>query len=85
MFFMLLDIPAYVSGRIRSAWIGSLVNLLLGLQQLGSDRQRKKMGNVVAIMDLDGFAVNRNFLCKELGLIPIGNEGQSHLFDLEIC
>ena len=38
--------------------------------------------NVVAIMDMDGFAINKQFYCKELGLLKVGNvAAQSSFFN----
>ena len=41
------------------------------------------LDNVVAIMDMDGFTINKKFHCKELGLIKIGDVvAKSYFFDI---
>jgi hypothetical protein len=41
------------------------------------------LGNVMGIMDMDGFCVGGRFLCKELGMWKIGNVyAESHFFDI---
>ena len=43
------------------------------------------MNNIIAIIDLDGFTVNKQFLCRELGIIQVGQEtGTSYRFDIGI-
>ena len=36
------------------------------------------------IIDMDGFLVKGQFLCKELGVIPVGGKARSFIFDLGI-
>jgi hypothetical protein len=41
------------------------------------------LGNVMGILDMDGFCVGGQFLCKELGMWKIGNiYAESHFFDI---
>ena len=41
------------------------------------------LNNVVAVMDMDGFMVEKRFYCKELGILKIGNiAAQSYFFDI---
>ena len=43
------------------------------------------MNNIVGILDLDGFTVNKKFLCRELGIIEVGQEtATSYHFDIGI-
>ena len=43
------------------------------------------MNNIAGILDLDGFTVNKKFLCRELGIIKVGQEtGSSYHFDIGI-
>ena len=43
------------------------------------------MDNIVAIMDMDGFTVNKQFLCRELGLIKHDEEtAKSYDFNIDI-
>ena len=45
----------------------------------------QQLSDVVAVMDKDGFTVNKKFYCKELGLLRVGdNTAQSFFFDLGI-
>ena len=32
-----------------------------------------QFSDVVAIMDMDGFVINKRFRCKELGVIKVGD------------
>ena len=41
------------------------------------------MDNIVGIMDMDGFVIERKFYCKELGIIKTGeDEAKTYLFDI---
>ena len=41
------------------------------------------MNNIVGIMDMDGFVIERKFYCKELGIIKKGeDEAKTYLFDI---
>ena len=41
------------------------------------------MNNIVGIIDMDGFTVERKFYCKELGIIETGeDEAKTYLFDI---
>ena len=41
------------------------------------------LDNVVAIMDMDGFTMNKKFHCKELALIKVGDvAAKSYFFDI---
>ena len=41
------------------------------------------MNEIVGIIDMDGFTVGKNFYCKELGTLKVGEDvGCSYLFDL---
>ena len=43
------------------------------------------MNNVVGIIDMDGFTVERQFHCRELGVIEVGKDvAKSYLFDIGI-
>ena len=43
------------------------------------------MNNIVGILDMDGFTVNKKFLCRELGIIKVGQEtATSYHFDIGI-
>ena len=44
-----------------------------------------QLSDVVAIMDMDGFVINKRFRCKELGVIKVGDAAaQSWFFDIGI-
>ena len=41
------------------------------------------MNEIVGIMDMDGFVVERKFYCEELGLLKVGNDiARSYFFDM---
>ena len=41
--------------------------------------------DVVTVMDMDGFVINKKFYCKELGLLKVGDVvARSYFFDLGI-
>ena len=43
------------------------------------------MSDIVGIMDMDGFVIEKKFFCKELGLLKVGNNMvRSYFFDLGI-
>ena len=43
------------------------------------------LSDVVAIIDMDGFTINKKFFCKELGIIRVGDlAAQSYFFDIGI-
>ena len=43
------------------------------------------LSDVVAILDMDGFLINKKFLCKELGIIRVGDAAaRSYFFDIEV-
>lgn len=43
------------------------------------------LGNVIGIMDMDGFYINGRFYCKELGMFEVGNVyAESYLFDINM-
>ena len=42
-----------------------------------------QLKDIVAIIDMDGYSVNKKFLCKELGFLTVGNAmAQSFFFDI---
>ena len=44
-----------------------------------------QLSDVVGIFDMDGFLINKKFLCKELGIIRVGDvAARSYFFDLGI-
>ena len=44
------------------------------------------MNNIMGIIDMDGFTIERKFYCKELGMIKRGDdEGKTYLFDIGLC
>ena len=43
------------------------------------------MENIVAILDLDGFHINKKFYCKEAGISEVGQDvANSFFFDIGI-
>lgn len=41
--------------------------------------------DVIGIMDMDGFCVNKKFFCKELGILRVGNVyAKSYLFNTNL-
>ena len=41
------------------------------------------MEQIVGVIDMDGFVINKTFYCKELGALKAGkDEGDSYLFDI---
>ena len=43
------------------------------------------MEQIVGVIDMDGFVINKTFYCKELGVLNVGkDEGDSYLFDIGI-
>ena len=43
------------------------------------------MEQIVGVIDMDGFVINKTFYCKELGVLKVGkDEGDSYLFDIGI-
>ena len=43
----------------------------------------KELADIVAIVDMDGFTINKKFFCKELGFLKVGNAAaQSFFFDI---
>ena len=41
------------------------------------------MDHIIAIIDMDGFPVQNNFLCKELGILKVGEQqARSFFFDI---
>ena len=41
--------------------------------------------NIVGIIDMDGFMINKKYYCKELGLLNVGDvAAQSYFFDLGV-
>ena len=41
------------------------------------------LNEVVGVMDMDGFVINKRFYCKELGLVKVGDvAAQSYFFDI---
>ena len=43
----------------------------------------KELSYIVAIVDMDGFTINKKFFCKELGFLKVGNAAtQSCFFDI---
>ena len=43
-----------------------------------------KMNDVVGIIDVDGFMIEKKFYCKELGVLKVGEEASSFIFDMGI-
>ena len=43
-----------------------------------------KMNDVVGIIDMDGFMIEKKFYCKELGVLKVGEEEASSTFDTGI-
>ena len=43
-----------------------------------------KMNDVVGIIDMDGFMIEKKFYCKELGVLKVGEEEASSIFDTGI-
>ena len=33
----------------------------------------QRLNDIVAVMDMDGFTVNKKFYCKEMGLLKVGD------------
>ena len=45
----------------------------------------QRLNDIVAVMDMDGFTVNKKFYCKEMGLLKVGDiAARSFFFDLGI-
>ena len=43
----------------------------------------QQLSDVVTVMDMDGFTVNKRFYCRKLGLLKVGDSSaQSFFFDL---
>ena len=38
------------------------------------------MENIVGVMDMDGFRIQKRFFCKELGLLKVGDDTASSFF-----
>ena len=46
----------------------------------------RELRNVVAIIDMDGYTINKKNLCKKLGFLRVGDAAaQSPLFDIGIA
>ena len=43
----------------------------------------QRLNDIVAVMDMDGFTVNKKFYCKEMGLLKVGDiAARSFFFDI---
>ena len=47
-------------------------------------KMSRQLADIVAIMDMDGYTINKKFLCKELGLKVGDAVAQSFMFDIGI-
>ena len=48
-------------------------------------KMSRQLADIVAIMDMDGYTINKKFLCKELGFLKVGDAvAQSFMFDIGI-
>ena len=49
----------------------------------GNSSTMETLGNVMGILDMDGFCIGGRFFCKELGMWKVGNiYAESHFFDI---
>jgi hypothetical protein len=44
-----------------------------------------KVSEIVAVIDMDGYQIQNKFLCKEMGLLKVGDtEAKSFFFDINL-
>ena len=55
------------------------------LSSIDYSKMSRQLADIVAIMDMDGYTINKKFLCKELGFLKVGDAvAQSFTFDIGI-
>ena len=47
-----------------------------------SFRMSQRLNDIVAVMDMDSFTVNKKFYCKEMGLLKVGDIAARSFFDI---